>query len=456
VRAPKRVEAWVTLGCALVAQGRFDEAEAVLDTADRAHPADGGLGIARARLRSREGRDNEVLAICADILAKQTSVEATMLAGNALRRLGRLDEALTMLRGVHGQAAIACSIAATLLDMDRSAYVIAELTPHVGKPDLPATTRFSIHHLIGEAHEKLGSYESAFEAYVLANQSIKVNFSETGFRSRLALIREVFSAEAIRRAPKASIRSARPVFIASMPRAGTTLLDRIIASHPLGGGAGETRALRGQVAEWNSRNPAEAWPRNVLRFTEADLDRIAQRYLDETTRYGSDALRIADKNVHNWIMVGLIAMALPDARIIHLRRDPMDNGISCFERLEPNSVAWSGDLRNIALAIKGTDSLMAHWKEVSGMPILDVRYEDLVRDPEAQVRRVLDFIGLPWDDACLQHHVAKADSQTGAQTPPPTLGSEQASRPVNDSSIGRATRFGALLDPLRKALGDHL
>ena len=148
-------------------------------------------------------------------------------------------------------------------------------------------------------------------------------------------------------------------------------------------------------------------------------------------------------------------MALPDARIIHLQRDPMDIGISCFERLEPNSVAWSGDLRNIALAIKGTDSLMAHWKEVSGIPILDVRYEDLVRDPEAQVRRVLDFIGLPWDDACLRHHVPK-DSELDAQRPPPTLGSEQASRPVNDRSIGRAARFGPLLAPLRQALDEPL
>ncbi len=455
--APKYLEGWIALGRVLTQVGRFDDARGALDTADRIRPFHVGATLARAQLNWREGRDEDVIVLCAQILKNQPNVEATLLTGMAHRRLGRFEKALGAFRRIPGDATVACGIAATLLDMDDPRGAIDVLTPHVSNAALPAMTRYNILHSIGEAQEKRGEYADAMRSYTAANTSIPVKFDEAGFRAGVALMREVFSAEAIRKSAKATVRTSRPVFIAAMPRSGTTLLDRIIASHPQAGGAGETRALRGQASEWSSKDPDSAWPRIARRFGAVDLDRIANRYLAETNRYGPNALRISDKHLQNWTMVGLVAMALPDARIIHLQRDPMDNGISCFERIEPSAIPWSADLKHIGLAIRGTDALMEHWKAVSGMPILTVQYEDLVRDQEAQTRRILDFIGLPWNDACMQHHVPRSPTTTGrGEHAPPTLGSEQAARPISDKSIGRAARFGTMLDPLHEALQQSL
>ncbi len=464
----KQSEALILMARSALEQSRFDEVESWLTRAAAASAPERDILLVRSALRYREGRDDEALAMCEAILAASPDAfEATMRAANAERRLKRPAAAISRLAPYQSQPAAATVSAWSWIDLKEPAKAVAALMPHIGtvaSQRIGPQQRSNLYHALGFAYESQLEFQKAIDAYTLSNEAIPITVDERAIRRDIDAIRRVFTAERIARAPRPTVRSARPVFVAAMPRSGTTLIDRIIAAHPLCGGAGETPALRAQL------QGIANWPQGVDALTSADFDRIAQRYLAETDRYGPQAERIADKHLLNWTMVGLIAMAMPEARIIHLKRDTLDTGISCFERLRPGQVAWSRSLRLIGIALRACDVLMEHWhatlEEVRDLrrqsgtggeehtpAILRVEYETLVREPERETRRLVEFLGLPWDDACLAYHTSGSRKVTpaGGIAPPPTLSSEQASKPIYDSSIGRGLRFGAALDPLRAA-----
>lgn len=455
--APRSVDAWLVLGCSLDGQGRFDEAKEALTRADECAPGDGRVTFARARVASRTGDFEQAIRYASAVRGNDGMMrDARVLQAASLRRLGRRGEALDVLRAHRDVPALAVEWALVHLDEGQPNVAIAELEPLVpramgtGAPsaEFSLMIRYRILHTLGEAYEATGRYDDAFRSYQAANFVFGVPFNDADFRASVARIRETFSAEWMRSMPKPTVRTDRPVFVAAMPRSGTTLLDRIIAAHPEGGGAGETLALRRQMMEWTGPNESDRFPGIARRFTSADLDRIATRYLRDTEPFAAGARRVVDKHLQNWACVGLIAMAFPDAHVIHLRRDPLDNAISCFERLDPSVVPWAARLETIGGVLREADDLMKYWIEHAPVKILTVDYETLVREPATETRRILDFLGLPWDDACLHHHRKKP----GAALPPPTLATDQAAKPLTDRSIGRGARFGALLDPLRAAL----
>ena len=303
-------------------------------------------------------------------------------------------------------------------------------------------------HLLGQALEKLGRFDEAVRQYAASKAAVAPPFDMAVYLDRVHRLRDCFGRERLSSLGRATNRSERPVFIAAMPRSGTTLLERIIASHPQASGAGETGALRNQVLEFDKTDSVSALIAALPTLGADRFDAMAQRYLEATTPFGPDALRIADKHLDNWIFLGLYSRVFPAARAIHIRRDPMDAGISCFERLNPLATPWSTDLARIGRMLRESERLMEFWKQTLEIPILTVEYEELVRDQAAQTRRIIEFIGLPWDDACLSHHTGDRDKR---HRPPPTLATEQAAKPIYDSSIGRGARFGAALDPLRAA-----
>jgi Sulfotransferase family len=479
---PQRADGWLLLARVVMEMSRIEEVDAILDEAKRRGASESDLLLSRSSLRWRQGRDDEAIDDCRRVLALQPNqMEASLRLATCLRRSGRPDEALAVTARFRGHP-VAESIAAWA-HLDRkdplSAIQAAKAGIAATAADAAAgATRSNLLHVMGFAHEARGQYAEAMIAYTASNEAIPLRVDEAAIRRDIDGLRRYFTSERMRSLPSATVRSDRPVFIASMPRSGTTLVDRIIAAHPRCAGAGETRALRTQVQEWSGPGAEKTWPTILDTFTGADFDRIATRYLRETDQFGANALRMADKHLMNWTMVGLASLALPDARIIHLRRDPMDTGISCFERLRPGQIAWSRSLRLIGVTLKACDTLMEHWKSVVGKPVLTVEYESLVRNAEVETRRIIEFLGIPWDDACLQHHrrtgtragtengtgtgesggrsqsASEATSPSAAAFPPPTLSSEQAAKPIYDSSIGRGARFGAALDPLREAYAE--
>jgi len=244
--------------------------------------------------------------------------------------------------------------------------------------------------------------------------------------------------------PAGAVDGAAAVFIVGMPRSGTSLVEQILSCHRAVFGAGE-RAEIGLAAERIARETGVAYPAAVETLDPATLARHGEAYLDGLRRLAPEARRITDKMPANFLHLGLIARILPGARVIHCRRDPRDVCLSCFAHDFFQGNEFSNDLADLARYWRAHHRLMAHWRRVLPLDMLEVRYEALVADQEGESRRLIDFCGLDWDPACLDFHKARRVVRTSS--------SVQVRRPIFTGSIGRWRAFAAELAPLTAALG---
>jgi hypothetical protein len=228
-----------------------------------------------------------------------------------------------------------------------------------------------------------------------------------------------------------------------MPRSGTTLVEQILASHPDVHGAEELSDF-GDVAVGGYE--PKPLPFDVAELSSAELTRIGQSYLDRVRPRAPDAKRITDKRPDNFRFAGLIHLAFPNARIINLQRDPLDNCFSCYELASPAIFKFTYDLGELGRFYRAYEQLTAHWRKVlPARSFMDVRYESLVDNLEEQGRRIVEFCGLEWDPRCLEFHKANRSVRTASVV--------QVRRPVYKSSIGRWRPYRDRLQPLFDALG---
>jgi hypothetical protein len=258
-------------------------------------------------------------------------------------------------------------------------------------------------------------------------------------------IKQAFSAENIERLSGEGVSDSTPIFVLGMPRSGTTLTEQIIASHPDVYGAGELHYL----LEISQRAVAgAAFPSNLRQLDRELLTAWGQEYLSALKRHAPEAARITDKMPQNFQMLGLIHLMLPNAKIIHVKRNPVDTCLSCFTmHFAAKSVKYSYDLTELAHFYVGYAELMEHWRNV--LPenaFLEVQYEDVIQDVEGQARRLIDYCGLEWDNACIAFHENKRVVRTASVA--------QVRKPVYKSSVERWRRYEKHLGPLLDALGD--
>lgn len=238
--------------------------------------------------------------------------------------------------------------------------------------------------------------------------------------------------------------SPAPIFILGMMRSGSTLVEQILASHPAIHVAGELPAFSQVVAAM--RDPGSRhYPESVAGLDGAGLRAIGRDYVARIRKLAPDAPHITDKMPSNYFFAGLIHLALPNARIIHTLRDPVDNCLSCFSKLFIEEQNHAYDLAELGRYYRGYEKLMAHWHGVlpPGL-ILDVRYEELVGDLESQARRIIAHCGLPWDARCLSFHTHSRPVRTASFS--------QVRQPIYSSALGRARPYDAFLGPLKAAL----
>jgi hypothetical protein len=247
---------------------------------------------------------------------------------------------------------------------------------------------------------------------------------------------------------RSTIDSELPVFIAGMPRSGTTLVEQIIDAHPSGYGAGEATVLERLITSLPGRTGTrEPVPKCLASLSTEVADSTGSDYLAEIGRSATGATRIVDKYLRNHQHLGITWMLLPRARVIHCRRNPIENCFSCYtSALSPLMHAWCSDFANLGLYYRQYVRLMAHWRAVLDVPILDVQYEELVTNPEAMTRRIIEFCGLPWDDRCLRFHESGRTVRT--------LSFDQVRRPMYTKSLERSAPYYEYLGPLREALED--
>ncbi len=261
-------------------------------------------------------------------------------------------------------------------------------------------------------------------------------------------IRTIFNAELLSAKAGGGEPAPAPVFVVGMPRSGTTLIEQIIASHPKAAGAGELFDLDNIVQSLTGLNSgALSFPEVVATMSGEQLRQVGARYVAAIRALAPAAERIADKMPWNFHFAGLIHLALPNARIIHARRDPVDTCLSCFSILfEGNSNQYTYDLVELGRFYRAYDSLMAYWRDVlpPGL-MLEVQYEEVVGDLEKQARQIISHCGLDWDDACLDFHKTRRPVRTSSVA--------QVRKPIYRSSVGRWRPYREQLRPLLEELG---
>ena len=247
--------------------------------------------------------------------------------------------------------------------------------------------------------------------------------------------------------------SGRPIFVLGLPRSGTTLVERIVASHSQVGDLGEHTTLALAVMRLTSRNAetAGADPDGKLelveRSTHLDFAELGRQYCASIEGFGNPAPRLTDKTPQNFLYLGLLRLALPNARIIHLRRHPLDSCYAMYKTLFRAGYPFSYSLQEVGRYYIAYHRLMAHWRSVAPGAFLDVDYERLVTDPAGESRRIIEYLGLEWEDGCLDFH-----RRGGAAA---TASAAQVRQPVHSRSVGLWRRYEHQLAAFAERLREH-
>ncbi len=294
----------------------------------------------------------------------------------------------------------------------------------------------SLNFALARAYEQMKQYDKAFEYLAAANDQkrITIPHNENSVIQAFERIKQEFKPEVLQALSGHGAESETPVFIVGMPRSGTTLTEQIISSHPDVFGAGELPDIL-------------RTKRRMGDLTIENLKEAGETYLELSSARDKSgkAKRITDKMPGNYLNIGIINLILPNAKIIHCRRNPMDTCLSNYKQNFMVGQYWSYNLEDLGAEYQRYEDLMAYWHEQLPGRILDINYEDTVGDLETQARKLIDYIGLEWNDACLEPHKQKRAVLTASKS--------QVTKPVYKSSVEKWRIYEKQLQPLAEILG---
>ncbi len=308
--------------------------------------------------------------------------------------------------------------------------------------------KLSLNFALGKCYDDTKDYERAFPHFLngCKLKRAKFDYNAEATAQQFTDLKNIFSKETITRLHGSGDSSGVPIFVLGMPRSGTTLTEQIIASHPEMYGAGELPDLL-RIAHRKTDPATNSFPDNLRYLDHATLTAWGAEYIAGLKQRAPNAKHITDKMPANFFVVPLIHLMLPNAKIIHVNRNPVDTCLSCFTRLFNRKQEHTYDLAELGRYYADYARLMAQWRKVlPAGAFLDVRYEDIVADQEKQARRLLDYCGLEWNAACLEFHKTKRQIRTASVT--------QVRQPIYNTSVERWRKYEKFLKPLLDELGD--
>jgi tetratricopeptide (TPR) repeat protein len=434
--------------------------------------------VLRARILCRLGRFQDALIGCDFVLARHPD-ESRALHAKALALQG-LDRTAEALEAFDAAASRESAPAAILVDrawllaetgyrqgalsdlekaleldpgLSAARYRRALLTDYTDRDSelqalediadtarLPSRDRMLYCFALGRARLTRGEGEHAFARLDAGNRLKRdtLNYDASIDAQRCSEIITAYSAKTLSRLANKGFPSARPVFVFGMPRSGTTLIEQILASHPMAHGAGESVHLR-DIAE------APGFPARGAGLSPDECLVLGRQFVDRISIGTSDAQKLVDKMPLNFLHAGLISLILPQARMIHCRRDPLDTCLSIYSLLFDSGHQFAYDQVELGQYYNQYRRLMAHWRHVlPGESLLEVDYENLVRDTETEVRKILEFCRLPWDPGCLEFY------RTNRRVSSSSL--NQVRSPIYADSVGIARKFRPWLTQLETEL----
>jgi hypothetical protein len=319
-----------------------------------------------------------------------------------------------------------------------------------GSASLAEEDQISLHFTLGKAYADIEDNERSFHHLRAGNalRRSQLAYNETGTLNYLEYCRKVYDRALLSGKRPCGDESQLPVFVIGMPRSGSTLVEQILSSHPKVFGAGEIEDFRNLAIERAAfRQPGSRFLELIAAMPGAELTRLGKDYLARVRPLAPNAARIVDKMLGNFQFIALIHLALPNARIIHTRRDPIDTCLSCFSKHFSFGHAFTCDLGELGRYYAAYRRLMEHWRDVLPEGImLEVQYEDVVADLEGQARRLIAYCGLEWDGACLAFHKT--------ERPVRTASAAQVRQPIYGTSIARWRPDPATLAPLLAGIGE--
>ncbi len=455
---PQDVRSHLTLTRTLSGAARNDEALATLENAMfllAASPGAVQLRRALGDVLRRAGRGGDALDVIDRGLAS-TPGSPPLLAARAttLLEMGRIDEAdaLVAERFASGGrvfpefAAIRARIRAR---QRRHADAAAELIEYLDATELPRVVARSLWASAGAQLEKEGDFDRAMDCYDKANEGARP-FDSDRHDANIDAIIEACSADALAAAPRADIDASGLILIVGMPRSGTSLAERVIAAHPDATAAGELNHLL-----WSSRKLLGAGAAPAPKLDALEQEKISQTaawYRGEIERLAAPAGRMTDKQPLNALRLWLLPLILPGARVVHCLRDPRDTCLSNYAQQFALPLPFTSSLTAVGRYYRAYRRVMDHWSRTLAdprlaTPIHELRYERLTADPETESRRLLEFLGMDWDEAVLRPHEAKVVTWTASR--------DQVTEPINTTAVARHEKFGDRLEPLLDALGEY-
>jgi len=442
---PRLPEAHLHLGNSLLALNALYEAEAAYGAGLEIAPDHAALHTAHAmaeralgRLADAEASTRRALALCPD------AADTLALLGSLAVDHGRFDEAEDWLRkalAIDPELPEALGSLATLRKMSAADASWRDAAERVLARGLPVAHAINLHHALGKYYDDVDDRDAAFQHHRRGNELARrsrLRYDRAEMTQRVTRTLEAFDRNVLAALRSGGLGSERPVFVVGMPRSGTSLTEQILASHPEVHGAGE-------LLYWIFAADAERAATAEKRA--ATIAELGRAYLEGLATQAPDASRVVDKLPVNFRHIGLIHAALPGARFIHLERNSLDTCLSIYFQGFSAAHPYATDFGDLAHYYHEYRRLMAHWRAVlPPQTLLEVRYEDLVDDPEAWSRRMLAHIGLPWDPRCLEFH--------RTERPVLTASNWQVRQPISKGSVNRWRRYERFIGPLRQALGD--
>jgi tetratricopeptide (TPR) repeat protein len=452
----------------LIRLGKFKAAELQVDKLLNEQPENLSFKVAKANVLTGLGDMEQAISLFEQAIAQAIKVSEPnshiagfyLQLGHALKAKGDIAKAVDSYQKAYhlkpnfGDAFWSLANTKTYRFSDKE---ITQMQAQQTNHDLALTDKVQLHFATGKAFEDRQEYNQAFKAYEQGNslQHAHNGFDITKIEQQVEEQIKYCTAELFEKRGDFGLSASDPIFILGLPRAGSTLLEQILASHSKVDGTMELHNILGLASRLRGRNQAKnteqssdenPYPKNLSEINTDYFKRFGQQFIDETRDYREQAPYFIDKMPNNFLHIGLIRLILPNAKIIDARRSPMACCFSGFKQLFAEGQDFTYNLDDIGRYYQAYIKLMTHWDKVIPGFVLTVNHEDVVDNLEKQVHKMLNFCNLPFEQSCLDFHKTKRNIKTPS--------SEQVRQPIYKSAMAQWRHFEDHLMPLKKALNN--
>jgi len=451
---PQKASPYLGLGQLYLSKKMLNEAESMATKALEIDPKDAKAHCLLGDIHTQSGFPDKAEADYAQGLTIEPDLESAYLGlGHLQMEQGNMKAAKTSFLRVldinKDSIAARVSLVQVSKVKDGDEHMASLIEEAKDLDNMLETKAMGLHFALGKCFDDIKQYDDAFPHFLQGNKlrRKRLEYSADAHSQYVDRIQAFFTAENIKKLRSQACSSDLPIFVLGMPRSGTTLTEQIIASHPDVHGAGELPDLLDIANNPKGMGNME-YPTSLNGITHAELQFLGEQYVQGLKARSPEAKHITDKMPANFLCLGLIHLILPQAKIVHIRRNPIDTCLSNFTKLFGHkSQPQSYDLTEMGRYYRDYARLMEHWRKVLPQDAFyEVQYEDLVTNKEEETHKLISYCGLTWNDACLDSHKTERIVRTASIS--------QVRQPVYTSSVERWRKYEKYLTPLIDELGD--